>query len=127
MLLHGVTFSGKTHVYLEKIEDCIRSGKNVLFLVPEIALNQQITQRLEKKYGKTLGFYNSKLSDFEKVEVWRKIKNNEIKILIGTRNSLFLPFQNLGLIIVDEEHDSAYKQKDAFYYEIGRASCRERV
>ena len=116
VLLHGVTSSGKTHVYLEKIEDCIRSGKNVLFLVPEIALNQQITQRLEKKYGKTLGFYNSKLSDFEKVEVWRKIKNNEIKILIGTRNSLFLPFQNLGLIIVDEEHDSAYKQKDAFFF-----------
>lgn len=116
ILLHGVTSSGKTHLYLEKIEETVGFGKNVLFLLPEIALTKQITQRLEKKYGKELGFYHQKMSDFEKVEVWRKIKRNEIKILIGTRSSLFLPFQNLGLIIVDEEHDNAYKPKEVKPY-----------
>lgn len=112
VLLHGVTSSGKTHIYLEKIEECINEDKNVLFLLPEIALTKQITQRLEKKYGSALGFYHQKLTDFERVEVWRKVKNNELKILIGTRNALFLPYQNLGLIIVDEEHDSAYRPRE---------------
>lgn len=116
VLLHGVTSSGKTHIYLEKIEECINSGENVLFLLPEISLTKQITQRLEKKYGKKLGFYHQKLTDFERVEVWRKIKNNDIQILIGTRNALFLPFQNIGLIVVDEEHDSAYKPREVSPY-----------
>lgn len=116
VLLHGVTSSGKTHLYLEKIEKTISEGKNVLFLLPEISLTKQITQRLEKKYGKQLGFYHQKLTDFERVEIWRRIKNNEIKVLIGTRNSLFLPFENLGLIIVDEEHDSAYKPREISPY-----------
>jgi len=112
VLLHGVTSSGQTHIYLEKIEECISEGKNVLFLLPEISLTKQITQRLEKKYGRQLGFYHQKLTDFEKVEIWRRIKNNEIKILIATRNALFLPYQNLGLIVVDEEHDSGYKPRE---------------
>ena len=112
VLLHGVTSSGKTHIYLEKIEETIAAGKNVLFLLPEISLTKQIVQRLEKKYGKQLGFYHQKLTDFEKVEVWRNVKNNNLKILIGTRNALFLPFLNLGLIVVDEEHDSAYKPRE---------------
>ncbi|WP_313501939.1 replication restart helicase PriA [Kaistella carnis] len=112
VLLHGVTSSGKTHLYLEKIEETVAEGKNVLFLLPEIALTKQIVQRLEKNYGKQLGFYHQKLTDFERVEVWRKIKNNEIKVLIGTRNALFLPFENLGLIVVDEEHDSNYKPRE---------------
>ena len=112
VLLHGVTSSGKTHLYLEKIEETIADGKNVLFLLPEIALTKQIITRLEKKYGKALGFYHQKLTDFEKVEVWKRIKNDDVKILIGTRSSLFLPFQNVGLIIVDEEHDSAYKPRE---------------
>lgn len=112
VLLHGVTSSGKTHLYLEKIEETVAEGKNVLFLLPEIALTKQIVQRLEKNYGKQLGFYHQKLTDFERVEVWRRIKNNEIKVLIGTRNALFLPFQNLGLIVVDEEHDSNYKPRE---------------
>ncbi|SFH87104.1 replication restart DNA helicase PriA [Halpernia frigidisoli] len=116
VLLHGVTASGKTHLYLDKIEDCINDGKNVLFLLPEISLTKQIIQRLEKKYGKSLGFYHTKLTDFERVEVWRKIRNNEIKVLIGTRNALFLPFQNLGLIIVDEEHDFAYRPREVSPY-----------
>ena len=112
VLLHGVTSSGKTHIYLEKIEECISEGKNVLFLLPEISLTKQITQRLEKKYGRQLGFYHQKLTDFEKVEIWRRIKNNDVKILIATRNALFLPYQNLGLIVVDEEHDSGYKPRE---------------
>ncbi|MFC5873616.1 replication restart DNA helicase PriA [Chryseobacterium arachidis] len=116
VLLHGVTSSGKTHIYLEKIEECINEGKNVLFLLPEISLTKQITQRLEKKYGRQLGFYHQKLTDFERVEVWRRIRQNDIKILIGTRNALFLPFQNLGLVVVDEEHDSAYKPREASPY-----------
>lgn len=116
VLLHGVTSSGKTHIYLDKIEECINEGKNVLFLLPEISLTKQITQRLEKKYGRQIGFYHQRLTDFEKVEVWRRIKNNDIKILIATRNALFLPFQNLGLIIVDEEHDSAYKPREVSPY-----------
>ncbi|PWN62476.1 replication restart helicase PriA [Chryseobacterium viscerum] len=116
VLLHGVTSSGKTHIYLEKIDECIKEGKNVLFLLPEISLTKQITQRLEKKYGRQLGFYHQKLTDFERVEVWRRVKQNDIHILIGTRNALFLPYQNLGLIIVDEEHDSAYRPREVSPY-----------
>lgn len=116
VLLHGVTSSGKTHIYLEKIDECIKEGKNVLFLLPEISLTKQITQRLEKKYGRQLGFYHQKLTDFEKVEVWRRIRQNDIGILIGTRNALFLPYQNLGLIVVDEEHDSAYRPREVSPY-----------
>ncbi|MCJ7935420.1 MAG: primosomal protein N' [Chryseobacterium sp.] len=116
VLLHGVTSSGKTHIYLEKIEECIQEGKNVLFLLPEISLTKQITRRLEKKYGRQLGFYHQKLTDFERVEVWRRIKQNNIRILIGTRNALFLPYQNLGLIVVDEEHDAAYKPREVSPY-----------
>ncbi|ATN04557.1 primosomal protein N' [Chryseobacterium indologenes] len=116
VLLHGVTSSGKTHIYLEKIEDCIREGKNVLFLLPEISLTKQITQRLEKKYGRQLGFYHQKLTDFERVELWRRIRQDDIRILIGTRNALFLPFRSLGLIVVDEEHDSAYRPREVSPY-----------
>lgn len=116
VLLHGVTSSGKTHIYLEKIEECIQKDQNVLFLLPEISLTKQITQRLEKKYGKQLGFYHQKLTDFERVEVWRRIRQNDIRILIGTRNALFLPYQNLGLIVVDEEHDSAYRPREVTPY-----------
>ena len=112
VLLHGVTSSGKTHIYLEKIEETVAAGKNVIFLLPEISLTKQIVQRLEKKYGRKLGFYHQKLTDFERVEVWRKVKNNDLQILIGTRNALFLPFQNLGLIVIDEEHDTAYKPRE---------------
>ncbi|WP_294215234.1 primosomal protein N' [uncultured Chryseobacterium sp.] len=116
VLLHGVTSSGKTHIYLEKIEECIQQGKNVLFLLPETSLAKQIIQRLEKKYGKLLGFYHQKLTDFERVEVWKKVRQNDLRILIGTRNALFLPFQNLGLVIVDEEHDSAYRPREVSPY-----------
>lgn len=116
VLLHGVTSSGKTHLYLEKIEDCVNTGKTALVLLPEVSLTKQITSRLEKKYGKQLGFYHQKLTDFERVEVWKKIRNKEIRVLIGTRNALFLPFDDLGLVIVDEEHDSAYRPREVSPY-----------
>jgi len=108
-LLHGVTGSGKTHIYIHQAEKIIEKEGTILIIFPEVSLTKQIIQRLEKKYGKYLGFYHSKLTDFEKVEVWKKVKNNELKIILGTRHSLFLPFQNLELVIVDEEHDSQYK------------------
>ncbi len=116
VLLHGITSSGKTHLYAEKIEEIAAQGKNVLLLLPEIALTKQIVRRLEKKYGTQLGYYHQKLTDFERVEVWRKVHNNEIRILIGTRNALFLPFTNLGLVVVDEEHDTAYKPREVNPY-----------
>lgn len=116
VLLHGVTSSGKTHIYLEKIEEAINAGGSVLFLLPEIALTKQIVQRLEKKYGRQLGFYHQKLTDFERVEIWRRVRNNDLRVIIGTRAALFLPFGELRLVIVDEEHDSAYKPKEVSPY-----------
>lgn len=116
VLLHGVTSSGKTHIYLQKIEKFLLQGKNILLLLPEIALTKQIIRRLERKYGKRLGFYHQKLTDFERVEVWRKVRKNELNIIIGTRSALFLPFNNLGLIIVDEEHDIGYRQREVAPY-----------
>lgn len=120
VLLHGVTASGKTHIFLQKIEDIIAEGKSALVLLPEISLTKQIIHRLEKKYGKRLGYYHQKLTDFERVEIWKKVKNNELNIIIGTRSAMFLPFQNLGLIVVDEEHDTAYKPKDVSPFFNGR-------
>ncbi|NAW50205.1 primosomal protein N' [Elizabethkingia argentiflava] len=109
VLLHGVTGSGKTHLYSAKIEELISKGKNVLLIFPEVSLAKQMIRRLEKKHGALLGFYHSKMTDFEKVEVWKNVRQNKFKIILGTRNALFLPFRNLGLIVVDEEHDTQYK------------------
>jgi len=110
VLLHGVTSSGKTEVYIKLIEEQIEQGKQVLYLLPEIALTAQITTRLEKIFGNKLGIFHSKFSDNERVEVWKKLQNNSYKIILGVRSSIFLPFENLGLIIVDEEHENSYKQ-----------------
>ncbi|MHA6698020.1 replication restart helicase PriA [Chryseobacterium sp. A321] len=111
VLLHGVTGSGKTHLYMERIAQTLEKGKFALYLLPEISLTKQIIHRLEVKFGSALGYYHSKLSDFEKVEVWKRVSDGTIQLLIGTRASLFLPFESLGLIIVDEEHDQAYRPK----------------
>jgi len=111
-LLHGVTSSGKTHVYVKLIEEQIQSGKQVLFLLPEIALTAQIIQRLKKYFGNSCMAFHSKFSDAERVEIWNKVNKQEVQIVIGARSALFLPFQNLGLVIVDEEHESSYKQQD---------------
>ena len=111
ILLHGVTASGKTEVYFKLIKDCIDSGKNVLFLAPEIALASQLTKRLAKKFGtEDVAIWHSSISDGERYDVWQKLIKNEIKILAGARSAVFAPLKNIGLIIIDEEHESAYKQ-----------------
>jgi primosomal protein N' (replication factor Y) len=111
-LLHGITSSGKTHVYIKLIEQYIRRGQQVLYMLPEIALTSQIIRRLQKHFGGYIGIYHSKFSQNERVEIWNKVKSGEMKIVLGARSSLFLPYQDLGLIICDEEHDSSYKQQD---------------
>jgi primosomal protein N' (replication factor Y) len=111
-LLHGVTSSGKTLVYIKLIEQHIRQGKQVLFLLPEIALTSQIIRRLQKHFGGYIGIYHSKFSQNERVEIWNKVKNSELKVVLAARSGLFLPFTDLGLVIVDEEHDGSYKQQD---------------
>ena len=111
ILLHGVTASGKTEVYFKLIKDVIDSGKNVLFLAPEIALASQLTKRLANKFGiNDIAIWHSSISDGEKYDVWQRLYNNEIKILAGARSAVFAPLQNIGLIIIDEEHEGAYKQ-----------------
>ena len=113
ILLHGVTASGKTEVYFKLIKDTLDKGKNVLFLVPEIALASQITCRMARKFGiSDVAIWHSSISDGEKYDVWKRLYNNEIKILAGARSAIFAPLQNIGLIIIDEEHDSAYKQSN---------------
>jgi len=112
-LLHGVTSSGKTEIYIHLIQQAIRAGKQVLYLLPEIALTTQITERLKRVFGNRLGIYHSKFPDAERVEIWQKqLKKEPYDLIIGVRSSIFLPFQNLGLIIVDEEHEGTYKQQD---------------
>ena len=112
-LLHGVTSSGKTEIYIHLIEEVIRQGKQVLYLLPEIALTTQITERLKRVFGSRLGIYHSKFPDAERVEIWQKqLSDSGYDIILGVRSSVFLPFRNLGLIIVDEEHENTYKQQD---------------
>ena len=111
ILLHGVTASGKTEVYFKLIDDTIKAGKNVLFLAPEIALASQLTKRLAKKFGtKDVAIWHSSISDGERYDVWQKLYKDEIKILAGARSAVFAPLKNIGLIIIDEEHEGAYKQ-----------------
>ncbi len=112
VLLHGITGSGKTEMYIEIVNKMLNQGKQVLFLLPEIALTTQIVSRLKKVFGVKLGVYHSKFSDNERVEVWKGVQDSRFPIVAGVRSSIFLPFNNLGLIIVDEEHDSSYKQYD---------------
>ncbi len=111
-LLHGVTSSGKTHVYIRLIEQLVRKGEQVLYMLPEIALTSQIIRRLQKYFGGYIGIYHSKFSQNERVEIWNKVKSGEMKVVLGARSSLFLPYHNLGFIICDEEHDTSYKQQD---------------
>lgn len=111
-LLHGITSSGKTLIYIKLIERFIRKGQQVLYMLPEIALTSQIIRRLQKYFGGYIGIYHSKFSNNERIEIWNKVKSGEMKVVLGARSSLFLPYQNLGLIICDEEHDASYKQQD---------------
>lgn len=112
VLLHGVTAAGKTQIYIRLIEDMIASGRQVLYLLPEIALTTHIIERLRVYFGASIGVYHSKFNDNERVEVWQKVLAGEYRVVLGARSSVFLPFQDLGLIIVDEEHETSYKQFD---------------
>lgn len=112
VLLHGITSSGKTQIYIKYMEELVAKGKQVLFLLPEIALTTQMITRLRKVFGNQIGIYHSKFSNEERIEIWQKTLQQEYKIIIGARSSLFLPFVNLGLVVVDEEHDHSFKQFD---------------
>ncbi|MEO9258253.1 MAG: primosomal protein N', partial [Crocinitomicaceae bacterium] len=114
-LLHGVTGSGKTEIYEELIQEQLDLGKQVLFLLPEIALTTQLIERLSKYFGDLIGVYHSKFNQNERVEIWNALLENnatKFRIILGARSSIFLPFQNLGLVIVDEEHENTFKQQD---------------
>ena len=116
VLLHGVTSSGKTELYIHLIEEQLKNGRQVLYMLPEIALTTQIIERLKRHFGSLTGVYHSRFSEPEKAEIWQKVAVddplNGFRLILGVRSSLFLPFRNLGLIIVDEEHDGSYKQQD---------------
>lgn len=112
VLLHGVTGSGKTEIYIQLIREVMDSGSQVLLLLPEIALTTQIVSRLKKVFGSQMGVYHSKYSDNERVEVWNGVLSGRFSFVVGVRSSIFLPFDSLGMIIVDEEHEPSYKQFD---------------
>ena len=112
-LLHGVTSSGKTEIYIHLIRQTLEQKQQVLYLLPEIALTVQIMERLQRIFGDRLGIYHSKYSDAERVEIWQKqLSGHPYDVILGARSAVFLPFQHLGLVIVDEEHESSYKQQD---------------
>ena len=113
VLLHGVTSSGKTEIYIHLIKKAIEEHKQVLYLLPEIALTVQIMERLHRVFGDRLGIYHSKYSDAERVEIWQKqLSDQPYDVILGARSAVFLPFKNLGLVIIDEEHETSFKQQD---------------
>lgn len=113
VLLHGVTSSGKTEIYIHLIQKAIDEGRQVLYLLPEIALTVQMTRRLQRVFGSRLGIYHSRYSDAERVEIWKKqLSDNPYDVILGARSAVFLPFSRLGLVIVDEEHETSFKQQD---------------
>jgi primosomal protein N' (replication factor Y) len=112
VLLHGLTGSGKTHVYFHLIRDVLAKGKQVLYLLPEIALTTQIIHKLRQAFGEQVGIYHSRFSNMERVELWQNIRQGKYKIVIGARSALLLPLHHLGLIILDEEHDVSFKQQE---------------
>lgn len=113
VLLHGVTSSGKTEIYIHLIKKAIEEHKQVLYLLPEIALTVQIMERLHRVFGDRLGIYHSKYSDAERVEIWQKqLSDHPYDVILGARSAVFLPFKNLGLVIIDEEHETSFKQQD---------------
>jgi primosomal protein N' (replication factor Y) len=112
VLLYGETSSGKTQIYIRLIEQMLKQDKQTLYLLPEIALTTQVIERLREHFGGQIGVYHSRFNDNERAEVWQKVLKGEYKMILGARSSIFLPFKDLGLIIVDEEHESSYKQYD---------------
>jgi primosomal protein N' (replication factor Y) len=112
VLLHGITASGKTQIYIKLIEKAIEKGGQVLFLLPEIALTTQIVQRIQRYFGDAIGVYHSKFNNNERVEIWNKVLNGKYRVVLGARSAVFLPFKELKLIVVDEEHESSFKQQE---------------
>jgi primosomal protein N' (replication factor Y) len=112
VLLHGITASGKTQLYIKLIEKAIAKGGQVLFLLPEIALTTQIVERIKRYFGEKIGVYHSKFNDNERVEIWNKVLTGAYQVVLGARSAVFLPFNELKLIVVDEEHESSYKQHE---------------
>lgn len=115
-LLHGVTGSGKTEIYLKLMEKVVSAGKDAILLVPEISLTPQLAGRVISQFGKDVAVYHSGLTEVQRLNQWKKIKNGKVKIAVGTRSAIYAPFKNLGLIIVDEEHDHSYKQEESPRY-----------
>lgn len=111
-LLHGVTGSGKTEIYLQTIDHVLQKGKEAIVLVPEISLTPQMVQRFKERFGSNVAVLHSGLSTGEKYDEWRKIHRKEVKLVVGARSAVFAPFENLGMIIIDEEHESSYKQEE---------------
>ncbi len=118
ILLHGVTGSGKTEVYLQLIDEVLKTGKQAIVLVPEISLTPQTVERFIGRFGKKVSVTHSRLSDGERFEQWKKAKDNKIDIMVGARSAIFTPFENLGIIIIDEEHESTYKSESTPKYDI---------
>ncbi|TGV06639.1 primosomal protein N', partial [Mesorhizobium sp. M00.F.Ca.ET.186.01.1.1] len=115
-LLHGVTGSGKTEVYLEAIEQTLAKGREAIFLVPEISLTPQMVERFKARFGADVAVLHSALSQGERYDEWRKIIRNQVKVVVGARSAIFAPFRNVGLIVIDEEHESSYKQEETPRY-----------
>src|SRR5690606_17432592 len=112
VLLHGITGSGKTLLYIELIKQAVEEGKQVLYMVPEIVLTTQLIERLRQYLGTAVGVFHSRFTDDERAELWQQLAEGRIQVVLGARSAIFLPFAQLGLIVVDEEHDSSYKQSD---------------
>ncbi|WKL02902.1 primosomal protein N' [Paenibacillus amylolyticus] len=115
-LLHGVTGSGKTEVYLQTIQQCIEQDRQAIVLVPEIALTPQMVERFKGRFGDQVAVMHSRLSGGERYDEWRKIREGQVKVAIGARSAVFAPFSRLGLIIMDEEHETSYKQEETPKY-----------
>ncbi|MDX2285613.1 MAG: primosomal protein N' [Bacteroidia bacterium] len=132
VLLHGVTGSGKTHLYIELIREALAQGRQALYLLPEITLTKQIIDRVQGELGEAVGVYHSRFTDAERVEIWQHVRTRRYQVVIGVRSAVFLPFQDLGLILVDEEHDGSFKQhepapryhaRDTAIYYAGQWGC----
>src|SRR5690606_25438309 len=111
-LLHGVTGSGKTEIYLQSIAAVLEKGKEAIVLVPEISLTPQMVKRFKERFGDDVAVLHSGLSAGEKYDEWLKIQRKQVKVAVGARSAIFAPFENLGMIILDEEHESSYKQEE---------------
>jgi primosomal protein N' (replication factor Y) len=127
-LLHGITGSGKTELYMQLIQECIHRQRQAIVLVPEIALTPQMTERFKGRFGEQVAVIHSQLSTGERYDEWRKIRRGEVDVVVGARSAVFAPFKNLGIIIIDEEHETSYKQEDAPKYharDVARWRCSE--